>query len=134
MEKKNGIFAMIYGIDCLSVFLLLLAMILNLVPLVYPYGSALYAALIGWIPLLIVLFRTFSSNKEKRWAENLRFLDIVASKRESKEEKEELMIEDKKHFKYFDCPECNLRIRVPKGKGRIEITCPKCDAKFIKKT
>ncbi|MDO4976170.1 MAG: hypothetical protein Q4E53_02795 [Eubacteriales bacterium] len=132
MKEKNQLMTKIYGFDCLSIFLLFLISIFNLIFMIYPENVGLALGIVGWVLLLFVLFRTFSPKKEKRWDENLRFLDKVAP---SRDEKEDLpMIEDKKNFKYFDCPECNLRIRVPKGKGRIEITCPKCDAKFIKKT
>ncbi len=42
--------------------------------------------------------------------------------------------QDKKYYKYFNCPNCNQKVRVPKGKGKIEITCPKCRTSFIRKT
>lgn len=41
---------------------------------------------------------------------------------------------DAKIYKYFECPKCAQKIRVPKGHGKIEITCPKCGEKFIKRT
>lgn len=41
---------------------------------------------------------------------------------------------DEKIYKYFECPNCSQKIRVPKGHGKIEITCPKCGEKFIKRT
>ncbi len=42
--------------------------------------------------------------------------------------------QDKRYYKYFNCPNCNQKVRVPKGKGKIEITCPKCHTSFIRKT
>ena len=39
---------------------------------------------------------------------------------------------DKEH-KYLKCPKCKQEIRVPKGAGKIRITCPKCQEKFEKK-
>ncbi len=42
--------------------------------------------------------------------------------------------QDKRYYKYFNCPNCNQKVRVPKGKGKIEITCPKCRTSFIRKT
>ena len=35
--------------------------------------------------------------------------------------------------KYYHCPQCSKMLRVPKGKGKIAISCPKCKEKFIKK-
>ena len=48
--------------------------------------------------------------------------------------REDRIREDKKAFKFFKCPACRQKIRVPKGKGKIEITCPRCGDRFIKKT
>ena len=42
--------------------------------------------------------------------------------------------EQKKIYRFYKCPQCRQRVRVPKGKGRICITCPKCRAEFIKKS
>ncbi|MCC8029243.1 MAG: zinc-ribbon domain-containing protein [Lachnospiraceae bacterium] len=42
--------------------------------------------------------------------------------------------EQKKYYRFFMCPRCSQKVRVPKGKGRIEITCPKCRTSFIRKT
>ena len=42
-------------------------------------------------------------------------------------------LKDREH-RYFDCPKCHQTVRVPKGKGKIAISCPKCREKFVKKT
>ena len=46
----------------------------------------------------------------------------------------ETAYQDRKYFKFFKCPACRQKIRVPRGKGKIEITCPRCGDRFIKKT
>mgnify|MGYP003295528458 CR=1 FL=1 len=66
-------------------------------------------------------FRTFSRNTYKRYQENRRYLRLRDQ------------IKDKEH-RYYACPRCRQTVRVPKGKGKIAITCPKCEEKFIKKT
>jgi len=43
-------------------------------------------------------------------------------------------IEDSKTHKHFTCPNCKATLRLPKGKGKIMITCPKCRKEFTKKT
>ena len=42
-------------------------------------------------------------------------------------------IKDREH-RYFDCPKCRQPVRVPRGKGKIMITCPKCKERFQRKT
>ena len=42
-------------------------------------------------------------------------------------------LKDREH-RYFDCPKCRQLVRVPRGKGKIAITCPRCREKFVKKT
>ena len=66
-------------------------------------------------------FRTFSRNTYKRYQENRRYLRFMDQLR------------DKEH-RYYTCPRCRQTVRVPKGKGKISITCPKCSERFIKKT
>ena len=69
----------------------------------------------------ISLFRTFSRNTYKRYRENRKFLMLVDR------------LKDRDH-RYFECPRCRQPVRVPKGKGKIAISCPKCKEKFVKKT
>lgn len=40
----------------------------------------------------------------------------------------------RKRYKVYKCPECRQKVRVPKGKKKIRITCPSCGQKFVKKT
>lgn len=67
------------------------------------------------------LVRCFSRDTYKRYQENRRFLLFFDR------------IKDKDN-RYFSCPKCKQMVRVPRGKGKISITCPKCSEKFIKKT
>ena len=71
--------------------------------------------------MILAIFRMFSRNTYKRYQENRKFLRFVER------------IKDREH-RYFDCPRCRQPVRVPRGKGKIAITCPKCKEKFIKKT
>lgn len=80
---------------------------------------------IGMVMLFYGYFRVFSRNIQKRYEENRRFQKWTA--------KVTRRFQDKNH-RYYKCTSCGQTIRVPKGKGRIEITCPKCKNKFIKKT
>lgn len=78
-------------------------------------------------------FRVYSRNIPKRYAENQKFLSMIeGTRRNAKLVK--LQWRDRKVSRYYTCKSCHQQIRVPKGKGRIEIRCPKCGERFIKKT
>lgn len=122
LEKLNRAMARFmagrYGMDKLNSVLLWTSVILVFVAMFLPWvmlrlGLTVLSYLImGW-----AVYRTFSRQTYKRYQENCRFLRLM----------------DRKH-RYFDCPRCHQTIRVPRGKGKIAITCPKCREKFIKRT
>ena len=41
---------------------------------------------------------------------------------------------ERKKYKYLICPQCRQKLRVPKGKGNIRVTCAKCGCKFNAKS
>ena len=75
--------------------------------------------------LAILVFRMLSRNLQKRRAENARFLNKVLYPVKRKFGTAKQRVQDKEH-KYFTCPDCKTVCRVPKGKGKIVITCPRC--------
>ena len=111
-----------YGTDKLNTYILGMGVILCLLTMLVPWAifdlalSVLSYALLFW-----ALFRTFSRNTYKRYQENRRFLLFLDR------------LKDREH-RYFNCPQCRQPVRVPKGKGKIAITCPKCREKFIRKS
>ena len=36
-------------------------------------------------------------------------------------------------YRYFKCPECKQKMRAPKGRGKIKVTCKHCHTQFVKK-
>ena len=110
------------GADQLCMAMILTALALNTVEifvkhdLVYVILHTLSTVLTVWM-----IFRMFSKNLAKRRAENAKFLQLVwwPLKRKFTAAK------DREH-KYFTCPNCRTVCRVPRGKGKIVITCPKC--------
>lgn len=123
-----------YGTDTYSQFLLIVALVLILLSSFIPVeivASALY--IIGWALAIYSYFRIFSRNISKRYAENERFLTKTQGIRTSFNKQKNLM-EQRKHYHIYKCPGCSQKIRIPKGKGKIEIRCPKCGTTFIKKS
>ena len=97
-----------FGLYIISLFISLAIVRLLLIGISY--------VVIGW-----TIFRLLSKNTYKRYRENARFVQWLDR------------LKDKEH-KYFKCPKCKQPVRVPKGKGKIAITCPKCKEKFIRKS
>ena len=111
-----------YGTDKLNTLFLWIATAGILLSLFLPVGwPNLVAVLLAYILMGVVIFRMLSRNTYQRHKENRRYLNFLER------------LKDREH-KYFACPKCKQSVRVPKGKGKINITCPKCGNKFIKKT
>lgn len=88
---------------------------------------------ISFILLLLAIFRMLSRNIQRRRSENDKFIRYwwpVKTKIKRSIEK----IKSRKTHKFFNCPSCRNTLRVPRGKGKLQITCPKCGERFIKKT
>lgn len=118
-----------HGTDQLNIALLVLYMVLALIGQLTGLWFLYY---LGFAAIIWSFFRMFSRNHEKRWAENQAFLGIwspISSRILSLFRHQK----DKTH-RYFHCPKCKATLRVPKGRGKIEITCPKCQTVFVKKT
>lgn len=88
---------------------------------------------LGWLLIILAFFRAFSKDHSSRYAENQKYLEFVGRLR-GKWGKQKYMMEQRKDYHIYTCPECKQKIRIPRGKGKIEISCPKCHTKFIKKS
>lgn len=78
-------------------------------------------------------FRALSRNVGKRSQENARYLSATAGIRR-KLRNLKTRFAQRKDFKFFTCPTCHTLLRVPRGKGKIQITCRKCGNRFSGKT
>lgn len=118
------------GVDQLSQFLNIVVLVIFVISL-FTKWTILYW--IGIALLVYMYFRVFSKNLSKRYAENQKFCnmryDLAIKKNKKKQEWEQ-----RKIYRFFRCPMCNQRVRVPKGRGKIAITCPKCRAEFVKRS
>ena len=118
-----------YGGDQLSRFL----MILTVACMVLSLFGADFFYIIGFALLIYSYFRIFSRNRYKRQAENAVYLKYEYKGRQFFATWKRDMAQRKTHHIYR-CPSCRQKIRVPRGKGKIEIRCPKCSNTFIKRS
>ena len=119
-----------YGFDELSQFLFKLALAGIVAGLFICPGffSALTMAL-----YLIIMLRACSKNRSKRQRELARYYRLVTPVRTWISLQKRKFSERKTH-RYYKCGQCKTSLRVPKGKGKIKIRCPKCGAETVKKT
>ena len=122
-----------YGGDAFSNFLSLAALVVVVLGLFVPGLFGMLLGWLGWAALIYSYYRIFSRNIPRRAAENRWFLaqryavqQRFASAR--------TRFAQRKVYRYFRCPRCRHQLRVPRGRGRISITCPKCGTSFIKKS
>ncbi|TIH60776.1 hypothetical protein EWQ15_31035, partial [Klebsiella pneumoniae] len=78
-------------------------------------------------------YRAFSKVVNARYAENKKYLDAVDPLRK-KFFKSKNKYQNRKVYKYITCPNCKFEMKVPKGKGKIRVTCKSCGNKFIIKS
>lgn len=111
-----------YGHDKLNMVILSVGLVLCVIGMfVNNAWINLLLTLASYVLLIWSIVRCMSRNTYKRYQENRRFLLMIDR------------IKDQNN-RYFKCPKCKQTVRVPRGKGKIAITCPKCREKFIKKT
>ena len=117
-----------YGVDTLGKYSLgagLATMVLSIV------FDSYTLSLLSWFFIILTYFRMFSRNLYKRSSENQTFLNKTYKLRTWFGKQKNMLAQRKTHHIYR-CPGCKQKIRVPRGKGRIEIRCPKCHTTFIK--
>ena len=118
-----------YGNDQLNMVLVLLSLALYLVFAVTSW-TFLYA--VSFMLMAVALFRCLSRNYDRRRAENGKFLSLVQPVTRWYRLRRTIR-RDKDHC-YFKCPNCGQQLRVPRGKGRITVTCRGCGASFQEKS
>ena len=111
-----------YGTDKLNMAILILGLVLCVISIFVTFAPVNLALTLGSYGCAAwAIFRSFSRNTYARYLENRKFLRFFDE------------LKDREH-RYFDCPRCRQTTRVPRGKGKIAITCPKCKERFIRKS
>ena len=129
-ERMQRFMAGRYGNDQLNQFIFIVA-IISMVLEIITRQSLFYTLTL--VLLILAYVRVFSRNINKRYEENMKFLqkkDAILNKFR----KQKYYAAQRRNFHIYTCPQCKQKIRVPKGKGKISITCPKCRTSFIKKS
>lgn len=123
-----------YGVDAFSKFLVGAGLAVAIFSLFFQRSRiAGVFSILGWICIIYAYFRIFSKNHSKRYTENQEYLKRTARIRNLFYNRKKIM-EDRKTNHIYRCPSCKQKIRVPKGKGKIEICCPKCRMTFVKRS
>ena len=124
-KMRNGLVRFMtgrYGTDKLNMLILGIGLAFTLAGMFIPHATVKLAmTVIAYVFMIWAIYRSLSRQTYKRYDENRRFLLFFQK------------LKDREH-RYFDCPRCRQQVRVPRGKGKIAITCPKCREKFVKKT
>ena len=111
-----------YGTDRLNMAILSVGLVASLLSVIFKVAPVnLILFILSYGMMFWAIFRCLSRNTYKRYQENRKFLQLWGR------------LKDREH-RYFDCPKCRQMVRVPRGKGKISITCPRCREKFVKKT
>ena len=129
-ERMQRFMAGRYGNDQLNQFIFIVA-IISMVLEIITRQSLFYTLTL--VLLILAYVRVFSRNINKRYEENMKFLqkkDAILNKFR----KQKYYSAQRRNFHIYTCPQCKQKIRIPKGKGKISITCPKCRTSFIKKS
>lgn len=117
------------GADELSFSMVILALVLMLI------ASMLGSVVINLISLVLYglcIFRMFSRNTSKRYAENQRYL-VARGKLKTSASQSWVRLKNMRKYKYFKCPECHALLRLPRKVGEVTVTCGKCHHAFKKK-
>lgn len=130
-----------HGNDPFSVALLVLYCIFLMIS---SFTHLWIFSVLALVSLIFCVFRMLSRNQEQRWKENEWFLRWwnpvwswmrgISSRFRSTQNYATMKARDHGTYKYYKCPKCKNKLRVPVGKGKIEITCPVCHTSFIKRT
>ena len=122
-----------YGVDEYSRFLNIVALVSLVLSILFNNGLSVFFWLLAIISLVWTYFRMFSRNTYKRRSENNAYLTIRYNMTRKLSGLKQRM-QQKRYYRFYKCPKCGITTRVPKGKGKIRITCPKCGEIFQRKS
>jgi len=119
-----------YGNDQLNTFIYVIVILIFFLTLFYRNNTVL--AWIYFFGFAILILRSLSKNRAQRQKENRIFLKLTKPFR-SRFSILRSNLKDKDH-RYYICPQCNAKVRIPSGHGKVAITCPHCRHEFTKRS
>lgn len=128
MMGRYGVDELGKALNMVALVCLVIAMFVSKVPVLY---ALLYNA--GLLLLIYNCYRMFSKNVSKRYAENQKYRNF-RYRMVTKWDAKKAQFKQRNVYRFFKCPNCKQKVRVPKGRGKICITCPRCKQEFIKKS
>lgn len=134
-----------YGNDKLNKTLIISAVVLSLLGIIFswifPQATVLYGIFyaLSMALLIVSIVRMFSRNYVARQKELQKYLVLENRirawwQRIRKKTRNAMDIDELRNYKHVNCPQCMQKLRVPRGKGRIRVTCSKCNNKFVIKS
>lgn len=120
-----------YGNDALNLAFLVTGAVITMVLSLFLYRVP-FVRYIGTVFYILAIIRALSKNHAARMKENEKFLRLIDPWKKFIMKKIS-QHRDKEH-KYYACPQCHRTLRVPRGRGKIKISCPHCSKEFLRKT
>lgn len=132
-ERLNRFMYGRYGMDPFGRFLLIAAFVLVVVSMFT--GGVVNAVLwaLGLAALVWCYARMLSRRHDKRRRENDKYLRAKSAVKRWFDSVKTRWSQ-RKEFRFFRCPSCHALLRVPKGKGKIQLTCRRCGNRFERKS
>lgn len=119
-----------YGVDQLSKFLTWTSLIIVFMS---SFVGGMILNVLGVSGFIYAYYRILSKNHPKRYQENQKFM-ILVNRVKGVISRNKNMGKQRKTHHIYKCPNCKQKIRIPKGKGKIEVRCPKCQKTFLRKS
>lgn len=121
-----------YGVDRLTFAIIAVALVISIISLFFGYSAYLVRYILSGLSTVIIvlaLVRTLSRNFPARQRELHKYMEleykVVSFFRGFRRN-----ADNRRHYKYFKCPKCRQRLRVPRGKGKLRVRCAKCSYQF----
>ena len=135
-DKFNKFMQGRYGVDELSRFTMGAALVLIILTMFITMFNRNLGSIFDFLGIAAIVyayFRIFSRNIQQRYAENQKYLQMT-SKFRLRFNKEKNLMKQRKTHHIYSCPAGGQKVRIPREKGKIEIECPKCHTKFVKRS